>query len=664
MDEKTLVPESEISAERTFLYREDYLLFGLLVRHGLVEPADHERLAAAQRQHPDQAALLAMLSSTSNLTDLERKNIQELLDLLATPKLREKLPARLPEVDTIIEALPATQVTNLQAQVKTMRAGQGATLSDTEPDTLIGTDGPTLVGDYDTTLTQDEILLLQKSQTKGGLVGQTLSGHVVLDRIGTGGQGDVYLAKQISLNRYVALKKLEVPYRASPQRFLDAFRQEAQTLARINHARIVKVYEIFQRDNEAYFTMEYINGSTLKDLVQESGEALPLDVVANLACQACSALARTAEDGLVHRDIKPANMLIDENGDLKIVDFGLAGAEAQFTEGGAGFVGTPHFASPEQCRSEAVTPVSDQYSLGITLYYALTGSLPFQANKLGELLEQQIEKAPQPPTFLNEHLPKSVDRIIMRMLEKNPAKRFAGFDECFNAWEKVLYDSSQAQMAGSKQLLGESLLRLGRRDRQRLMNQGAILTGLWALMVLGAVLGETGLRRHGMHWFLEAAGLYGTLLLAFSLCCIFYVAAARKNIVPTVGSLRGWLITHIATAVPSVVLILIHSGNFLRNITPGPPAAQPILSIAITTVLLVTAVSGSVGLLIFRELRRNLQLQQMKLRGTAYSPREAMLALLSARFLSGWRLVHYPLAVLFILLTILHIFVSIRYMGE
>jgi hypothetical protein len=125
--------------------------------------------------------------------------------------------------------------------------------------------------------------------------------------------------------------------------------------------------------------------------------------------------------------------------------------------------------------------------------------------------------------------------------------------------------------------------------------------------------------------------------------------------------LRIWLYTHITTAIISVVLLMIHSGNFLFGIMPGPPPAKPILSLLMASVLLITAISGSVGLLIFRGLRRTLQIQQLGLRGTTLSPREQMMTVLSAELLSGWRLVHYPLAIFFILLTILHIIQTMRY---
>lgn len=662
MSEKTLVPQSQ-SGAKTFLFREDFLLFGMLVRHGLCEPGDYVALVEAQHQQPQMKPLIDLLANANALEGRRRADIDELMRVLATPKLRELLPAELPEVKTIVRALEATvRLTDPDATVK-----DGATAVTVRP--AAGAEAVTVRGDADDlvaaevtrSLTAEEMQRVTISRFKGRLIGQTLSGHIILDRIGSGGQGDVYLAKQVSLNRYVALKKLEVPTGALPKEFIAMFRREAETLARINHSRIVKIFDIFEDSGSAYFTMEHIDGRTLRQLIDGAEGPLPVDVVANLACQACSALSRTSGLGLIHRDIKPANMMVDENGDLKIVDFGLAAAAASM-KGNEGFGGTPAYASPEQCMMQPLSAASDQYSLGVTLYHALTGRTPFENMKLTDLLDAHVNAQPARPSAYNAQLPPAVDQVLMRMMAKNPADRFASFDECFATWERVLNNSART-MAGAPQLLGESLLRVGRDERRRLVTSGAILCGLWVAMAAGSILGERMLRPRGMAWVLDAAGVWGTALLAFSLSCIFYVAMARKGMLPVFGSLRAWLMVHIATAIPSVLLILLHSGNFLGGILPGGQTAKPVLSIIVALALIVTAASGSVGLLIFRTLRRQLQIQELQLRGSALSRRDAMFMVLGAQLLSGWRLVHYPLAVLFVLLSILHVLVFLRFGG-
>ncbi|MGF1572358.1 MAG: serine/threonine protein kinase [Sumerlaeia bacterium] len=485
--------------------------------------------------------------------------------------------------------------------------------------------------------------------------------HIILDKIGGGAQGDVYLAKQLSLNRYVALKKLTTKAGAHSAKFFEIFRSEAQTIAKINHPNIVQVYDIFAENNEAFFTMESINGKTIKEMIQSSGGQVRLDIIANIACQACSALSRTSEDHLVHRDIKPANMMLDANGNLKIVDFGLAAASASLKNLG-GFAGTPIYGAPEQFDGENLTPAVDQYSLGVTLYEALTGVNPFKANGLTAVEKLHKTHIVEPPSVLNTELPKEVDSVLLKMLAKKPEDRFASFDDCYKGWEKILSRASKLGGAGAAVLLGESLIRLGKEESKALTTRGVMLGGAWVFLAAGAIMGNIQLQNRDLHAWLDFAGNAGTAILVFSLFCIFYVAMARQKFLPTIGSLRGWLITHIVTAIPAIILLLIHSGNFLANITPGPPQAKPLLSILMTLTLIVTAVSGSVGLLIFRALRKQIQLNELNLRkGQQLNPRQAMMTALSAQLLSGWRLIHYPLAVLFVVLSALHIVVSLQY---
>jgi len=674
MEDKTLVTKSDDAEAQAFRFREDYLLFGLLVRHGLCAPGVHDALVNAQGRGNPPKALADLLADTSSFTDKQRADVAELLKILATPDLRKLLPNELPELQTIVnrfqeseqtrqdrQFVPRIYDTDAQATEVDSNAGSSSRgISSTAPLDQHSKSRPYIDESTRTSLSVEEITRVEKARHKSALIGKVVAGHVVLDRIGSGGQGEVYLAKQISLQRYVAMKKLEVPRGMPLAAFIDAFRREAMTLGQINHARIVKVYEIFVQDDEAFFTMEYLKGKTLKELVVNAQGPLPIEVVANIACQACSALQRTSEDNLVHRDIKPANIMLDENGDVKIVDFGLA--EASTAAGASAFAGTPHFAAPEQIRLEGLSPATDMYSLGGTLFYCLTAEVPFPSKLMQDVLDRHLNEEVRPPSSINTALSRDVDRIIARMMAKDPAKRYATFDACYEDWRAVLTGQAQSTRAAApSQLLGDSLLRLSRQQRSALVTRASLLGGAWVLLVSGTLWGEYQLRFHKMSWVLEFCGTWGTYLLAFSLSCIFYVAAARRGLVPTIGSLRAWLYTHIATAVVSVAMILIHSGNFLRGILPGDLPAKPLLTILISTVLLVTAISGSVGLVIFRALRQQLQIEQLALRGGAHDPKASMRILLGAQLLSGWRLVHYPLAVLFILLTIVHIVQSIKF---
>jgi hypothetical protein len=701
--EKSLVPPP-VDGSRVFHYKEDYLLFGLLVRHSLVEMNHHDALALYQSRQEQKPSLMEMMCAESESPEKIRKDLQTLLDLLSTPELKNYLPARMPLLDTIqlwhtqndphsrlhhedqtpipinsADTVPqdaqtrpmAAPMNDAPTQVERPAAYRQTLDSQPAAPFRLSSDS-SMVTLLDATvresLTIDDVRRIETLSAKLPLVGKIFNNHIILDKMGGGAQGDVYLAKQLSLNRYVALKKLNIRRPEDFDRFFTIFRAEAQTIARINHPNIVQAYDIFAEGGDAFFTMESINGKTVKELISNSGGAVPLDLVANMACQACSALSRTSEDHLVHRDIKPANMMLDQNGSLKIVDFGLAGAVAALQDVG-GFAGTPLYAAPEQFDGQNLTPAVDQYALGVTFYEALTGVNPFKGQGLANVENLHKTHQPQKPTVLNPNLPREVDAVLLRMLAKNPADRFPNFDECYTAWSKILTLTSKkagafASTTATATLLGETLIQLGREEGKALTQRGVYLGLAWIALTAGTIFGNTALQRRGLHHWLDFAGNLGTAIMVFSLFCIFYVAAARRGWLPTIGSLRIWLYTHILTMIPAIVLVLLHSGNFLAGITPGPPQAKPYMSILLSTTLLITAISGSVGLLIFRALRRQIQIQQLGLRKSGeLTPREAMMNALSAQLLSGWRLVHYPLAILFIALTILHIIVSLQFRG-
>jgi len=487
--------------------------------------------------------------------------------------------------------------------------------------------------------------------------------YELIRALGAGGMGVVYEAVQDEPRRAVALKVMKDGLKSDVA--LGRFRQEARLLAVLQHPGIAQVYEAGTEESGEsgpipYFAMEYVHDATTLTAYADRHH-LDIRARVRLFVHVCRAVAHGHSKGVIHRDIKPANIMVDENGDLKIVDFGLAAAAANAGESSSTFAGTPQFASPEQAQLLPLTPATDQYSLGLTLYYVLTGRAPFVAKKFQDVLDMQVNIMPEPPSSVNTELPRDVDRVIMRMIAKRPEDRYPNFDACFADWEKLLAEAGKGRMRGTQQLLGESLLRFSKAEKNKVAMQSALLFSAWVLLAFGTISAEFPLRRAGLVWVLEHSGTIGTYVLAFSLMCIFYVALARRQYLPIWGSLRAWLYTHIATAVLAVALMMVHSGNFLHGIAPGPPAAKPWLSLLMASTLLITAISGSVGLLIFRGLRRTLQIQMLELRGTSVSPREQMMTLLSAELLSGWRLVHYPLAIFFVALIVLHIIQTIRY---
>lgn len=243
------------------------------------------------------------------------------------------------------------------------------------------------------------------------------------EKIGEGGMAVVYRGSDLVLNRPVAIKVLRWQF-AADQNFLRRFEREAQAAARLSHPNIVSVYDVGRDDGLRYIVMEYVAGSTLKELIAQRAP-LPLENVIHIVRQVAAALDYAHQQGLVHRDIKPQNILVDERGIVKVTDFGIAKglSDISLTEAGLG-MGTIHYVSPEQARGEPATPASDIYSLGIVLFEMLTGRLPFEADSPIGLAMKHVHEPPPSPRQFNPTIPPTVEAIILRALAKNPRQRF------------------------------------------------------------------------------------------------------------------------------------------------------------------------------------------------------------------------------------------------
>ena len=261
--------------------------------------------------------------------------------------------------------------------------------------------------------------------------GRVFGDYEVGDAIGHGGMGIVYAARQISLNRKVALKMVRAPHLASVAE-LARFRQEAEAAARLEHPNIVPVYEAGEREGLQYFTMKLIKGA--RSLASELVKG-PFDPkrAAEIVIKIARAVHYAHQRGVIHRDIKPANVLIDAEGEPLLGDFGLA----KLQEAGVSLtqpdrvIGTPQYMSPEQVRgnSRELTTATDIYSLGAVLYEMLTGSPPFQSESLHELLRLVAEKDPKAPRQLNSKIDRDLQTICQKCLEKNAARRFASAED-------------------------------------------------------------------------------------------------------------------------------------------------------------------------------------------------------------------------------------------
>src|SRR4051794_13327159 len=252
-------------------------------------------------------------------------------------------------------------------------------------------------------------------------------------RLGSGGMAEVWCASDSVLGRRVALKLLGDRF-AEDDEFRERFRREAQAAAGLAHPNIVGIFDRGEWDGTPYIAMELVDGRTLKDLVRERGP-LPPEMAIALLIQVLRALGYAHRRGIVHRDVKPQNVILDNEGQAKVADFGIARAGAsEMTETGT-IVGTVQYLSPEQAQGNPVSPRSDLYSAGIVLYELLTGRVPFDAESPVSIALKQISERPVPPSQLRPGIPPALEAVVMRALEKDPARRFASADEFIAALE-------------------------------------------------------------------------------------------------------------------------------------------------------------------------------------------------------------------------------------
>ncbi len=254
----------------------------------------------------------------------------------------------------------------------------------------------------------------------------------ILDKLGEGGFGAVYLAHHTKLQKQVALKILH-PQVASDEMLAAYFEREALALARLEHPNIVRVYDYDQIDGLSFIVMEFVDGTNLDRILRDkkylsAAEAIPIFE------QLLAALGYAHVNGIVHRDIKPSNIMITKSNIVKITDFGIAkvAGSAKLTRTGTG-AGSLLYMSPEQIRGKDIDNRSDLYSVGVTMYQVLTGRTPFEADSDYEIMTGHLEHTPPPPTEFRSSLPQSVSQIIMKSLEKKPERRYQNAEEMSSA---------------------------------------------------------------------------------------------------------------------------------------------------------------------------------------------------------------------------------------
>ena len=250
----------------------------------------------------------------------------------------------------------------------------------------------------------------------------------VLRKLGSGGMANVYLAEDEELGRQVAIKILNDRHAADDQ-FVERFRREAKNAASLSHPNIVQIYDRGEAEGTYYIAMEYLEGQTLKELAAVRGPLSVREAIA-YARQILAALRFAHRKGLVHRDIKPHNALIDDDGRVKVTDFGIAraGPASQMTEAGS-IIGTAQYLSPEQARGGAIDQRSDLYSVGVVLYELLTGTVPFTGDTPVEIAMKHLSSVPEPPSARRPEVPRPLDQVVLRALAKDPDERYASAEE-------------------------------------------------------------------------------------------------------------------------------------------------------------------------------------------------------------------------------------------
>ena len=265
-----------------------------------------------------------------------------------------------------------------------------------------------------------------------GVFGET--GNFLLEReLGRGGMGGVYMGRDKMLDRPVAVKVMLKEYGADAE-FVEKFKREAQAAARLIHPNIAQIYSYGIADGMPYIAMELVAGGSLDQLMKNAGASIDIPRVMKICEQVAQALRCAADQGLVHGDVKPENVLLDANGNAKLVDFGLAAMQKDTNE----IWGTPYYIAPEKVKKEPVDYRADMYSLGGTIYHALTGVAPFEGEDAAAVVRKRFEGAPVPPSAIRPDISPQIDALVLKMLALNPADRFPSFEALLQEYGRVM----------------------------------------------------------------------------------------------------------------------------------------------------------------------------------------------------------------------------------
>ncbi len=283
----------------------------------------------------------------------------------------------------------------------------------------------------------------------GELIGKTISHYTILQQIGSGGMGVLYLAEDTQINRKAVLKFL--PENLNNDNEINLrFKREAQAAGSLSHPNIVTIYDVGVHEDKTFIAMEYVEGKTLREIIDD--DELTIEQIKDVSIQICEGLHEAHSKGITHRDIKPENILIDGNGKVKIVDFGLAkttNATKELTKKSS-TLGTIKYMSPEQIRNQKVDQRTDIWSFGVILYEMITGRYPFKGEHDASLFYSIINQTPEPLARFKSNISESFQRIIDKALNKEPKTRYQHIDDVLSDFRRVEKEGEPSKKTGIK----------------------------------------------------------------------------------------------------------------------------------------------------------------------------------------------------------------------
>jgi serine/threonine protein kinase len=347
------------------------------------------------------------------------------------------------------------------------------------------------------TTTQAQRLRQAVREAKGATATHQIPGYQILGKIGAGAMAVVYKAKQLSLNRVVAIKVLPKRFSENPE-YVERFYKEGQAAGKLNHPNIVQAVDVGEAGGYHYFVMEYVEGRTLYDDIS-SGKIFSEQEALDIVIQVAEALRHAHSMGLIHRDVKPKNIMINKEGVVKLADMGLArertDIEAAKTEKGRAY-GTPYYIAPEQIRGEMdIDGRADIYGLGATFYHLVTGRVPYMAEDPVEVMRKHLRDELIPPDHINTTLSAGISEVIEVTMAKNKADRYGDIDELLadlkavRAGQAPLLAHKRIDVSALEQLEDGEAVEVGQRVsveqiETKYKNIILILTALSAILAL------------------------------------------------------------------------------------------------------------------------------------------------------------------------------------